>query len=175
MNAGMLTQSLPGPTATHQWAVLHARPRCEKKIADYCESKHIIVYLPLLHKSHRYGGRIRSFQSPLFSGYVFALVDPMEKSQLRQHHRVANILDVHNQKNLLHQLTQIKCALDNQEAVELFPHLTSGMKVTVQAGPLKGVEGYIERLKNKTKIILNVDFIQKAISVEVNAEWLLPV
>jgi transcriptional antiterminator RfaH len=175
MNTGLLTQSLPGITATHQWAVLHVRPRCEKKIADYCASRNISFYLPLLHKSHRYGGRTRSFDSPLFSGYVFALVDPMEKSHLRQHQRVANILDVHNQKTLLHQLEQIKCALDNQAAVELFPHLAAGMKVTVQAGPLKGVEGYIERLKNKTKIILNVDFIQKAISVEVNAEWLLPV
>lgn len=175
MNAGMLTHSFPGPTATHVWTVLHVRPRCEKKIADFCESKHIVVYLPLLTKSHRYGGRVRSFQSPLFSGYVFALLDSAEKSMLQQHQRVANVLDVHDQKTLLHQLEQIKCALDNREAVELFPHLVSGMKVTVQAGPLKGVEGYIERLKSKTRIVLNVDFIQQAIAVEVNAEWLLPV
>ncbi len=94
---------------------------------------------------------------------------------LRQNQRVANVLEVHDQNTLITQLEFIKIALEQNEAFELFPHLTAGMKVVVQAGPLKGVEGFIVRLKNKTRIVLNIDFIQQALAVEVEAEWLLPV
>lgn len=166
---------LPAADEQRNWMVLHVRPRCEKKVAEFCATRGIYSYLPLLNKKHKYGARIRVYEIPLFTGYIFALGSRPDSILLRQNHRVANLLSVLDQATLLNQLQQIKRALDHQEAVELFPHLTTGMKVQVRSGPLKGVEGFIQKLKNKTKIVLNVDFIQQSVAVEVDAEWLVPI
>lgn len=166
---------LPKPENGQSWAVIHARPRCEKKVVDFCGLRKTYCYLPLLKKKHRYGGRIRTFEIPLFTGYLFVLADRQEISTLWQNMRVANLLEVADQKTLVHQLEQVKRALDNQESLELFPHLEKGMKVMVRSGPMKGVEGYVNQVKNKTRIVLNIDFIQKAVAVEIDAAWLVPV
>jgi len=169
------SMALPVPDATHLWFVVHSRPRCEKKVAEFCKSKNIYCYLPQIRKSHRYGNRTRSHEVPLFTGYLFVLVEQANLTQLQRNQRVANVLSVIDQLSLLNQLENIKRALDLNQAVELFPHLTAGMKVMVRSGPLKGVEGFVHKLKSKTRIILNVDFIQQAIGIEVDAEWLVPV
>ncbi len=166
---------LPAPDGERVWWVVHARPRCEKKVVEFCRSREIYSYLPMLSKKHRYGARVRVYDIPLFAGYVFVFAGKADSSLIRQNQRVANLLGVLDQDTLLRQLQQVKRALDNQEAMELFPHLQTGMKVQVRSGPLKGVEGFIHKLKTKTRIILNIDFIQQAIAVEVDAEWLVPV
>jgi transcription antitermination factor NusG len=167
--------SLPVPDQDHAWYVLHARPRCEKKIIEFCQTRSIYAYLPLMIKKHRYGARLRQYEVPLFAGYVFALAGKQEVLTLRQYQRVANVLSVFDQDTLLRQLQQVKAALDNQESMELFPHFKEGMKVEVRSGPLKGVEGFVHKLKTKTRIVLNIDFIQQAVAVEVDAELLVPV
>jgi transcription antitermination factor NusG len=165
----------PPPDEKHAWIVLHARPRCEKKVAEFCVSRDIFHYLPLLSKKHRYGNRIRTFEVPLFTGYIFVLATNADKTLLRQNDRVANVLSVLDQATLLSQLDQVRRALEHHETMELFPHLATGMKVQVRSGPLKGVEGFIHKIKNKTKIVLNIDFIRQSVAVEVDAEWLVPV
>ncbi|MGA1194151.1 MAG: transcription termination/antitermination NusG family protein [Kiritimatiellia bacterium] len=166
---------LPAPDQDHAWCVLHARPRCEKKVVEFCKTRSIYAYLPLMVKKHRYGARLRQYEVPLFTGYVFALAGKQDVLTLRQNQRVANLLSVYDQDTLLRQLQQVKTALDNQESMELFPHLVAGMKVEVRSGPLKGVEGFIHKLKSKTRIVLNIDFIQQAVAVEVEADLLVPV
>jgi len=142
---------------------------------EFCESRNIYCFFPQIKKKHRYGNRIRSSNVPLFAGYLFVLSEQLGITQLRRNQRVAKVLSVIDQFCLLNQLEHIKRALDLNQAVELFPHLSEGMKVVVRSGPLKGVEGFVHKIKSKTRIILNIDFIQQAIGIEVDAEWIVPV
>lgn len=167
-------EALPSPDEQHVWYVVHARPRSEKKVVEFCDTRSVTAYLPTITKRHTYGKRVRHYDLPLFAGYLFIFATAMEAAVLRQNQRVARVLSVLDQTTLLTQLRYIKCALDSKETVELFPHLEAGMKVQVQQGPLKGVEGFIQQLKSKTRIILSIDFIQQAVAVEVDAAWLVP-
>lgn len=165
---------LPFASGNLQWMVAHTRPRCEKRIEEFCHNRGFTCFLPQVSRAHRYGARRRVYRIPLFPGYVFVLADSAGSSLLRGNRHVANLLEVHDQATLVNQLNQVKLALDHEAPVELLPQFTTGMKVTVQDGPFKGVEGLVERVKNNTRIILNVDFIQQSIAVEVNTEWLIP-
>jgi transcriptional antiterminator RfaH len=156
------------------WAVLHSRPRCEKKIADYCDRNKLPCYLPLRKKIHRYGARERSFWSPLFPGYVFCVVTPLQKSEVRQNRYVANLLDVVDQKTLVEQLRQIDRALTVGDVVEVMPYLEAGRRVSVTSGPMKGLEGLVLRVKGRTRVVINVDMIQQSVAVEVDSAWLSP-
>ena len=156
------------------WVVLHARPRCEKKAADYCERNELPWYLPLRKKIHRYGSRERSFWSPLFPGYVFCVVTPVQKSEVRQNRYVANLLEVVDQVTLIEQLRQIDRALTTGDVVEVMPYLETGRRVIVTSGTMKGLEGLVLRVKGKTRVVINVDMIQQSVAVEVDSAWLSP-
>lgn len=160
--------------AGHEWVVVHARPRCEKKIVEFCDRSGIASYLPLRRKVHKYGGRVRSFSSPLFPGYAFCVVDGEQKRLVRQNRNVANLLDVVEQVRLVEQLRQICRALDVGDVCEVLPYLEAGKLVKVMAGPFKGLEGLVVRLKSKTQVVLNVDMIRQAVAVEVDSSFLAP-
>ncbi len=158
----------------HAWAVLHVRPRCEKKAADYCRLNDLPWYLPLRKKVHRYGSRERSFWSPLFPGYVFCVTTPVQKTKIRQNRYVANLLDVVDQATLVEQLRQIERALTVGDVVEVMPYLEAGRQVSVTSGPMKGLEGMVLRVKGKTRVVINVDMIQQSVAVEVDSACLSP-
>jgi transcriptional antiterminator RfaH len=157
-----------------EWVVLHTRPRCEKKVADFCERGGLPVYLPLQRKAHHYGARERIFWSPLFPGYAFAVAAPAEKAQLRQNRHVANLLEVLDQRKIVDQLEQIRTALEAGDVVEVMPYLESGKAVRVTGGALKGLEGIVVRVKGRTRVVINVDMIRQSVVVEVDSTLLAP-
>ncbi|HOW96237.1 MAG TPA: transcription termination/antitermination NusG family protein [Kiritimatiellia bacterium] len=160
----------PGPGEA--WVVLHTRPRCEKKLEAFCRRAGMPAYLPLHRKVHRYGARERSFWSPLFPGYVFCAATAAGRSTLRQNQHVANLLEVLDQARLVGQLEQIRQALAVDDVIEVMPYLAAGRRVQVTAGPFKGLEGVVQRVKGRTKVVLNVDMIEQSVCVEVDSTWL---
>ena len=167
-------ETFPVPGNDSAWVVLHTRPRCEKKAADYCDRNAIPKYLPLRKKVHRYGSREREFSSPLFPGYLFCIVTAVQKSEVRQNRYVANLLEVLDQATLVDQLRQIDRALTVGDVIEVMPYLETGRRVRVTSGPLKGLEGMVLRIKGKTRVIINVDMIQQSVAVEVDNALLSP-
>lgn len=167
-------ESLVMPPPGRLWSVIHTRPRCEKKIADFCARGGMPVYLPLRRKVHHYGTRERSFWSPLFPGYAFCVASPMEQSTLRQNRHVANLLEVVDQETLVGQLRQIHQALTAGDVVEVMPYLEAGKRVRVVGGAFKGFEGFVVRVKGRTRVIINVDMIRQSVAVEVDTAYLNP-
>lgn len=162
------------PAGGQEWVVVHSRPRCEKKVVQVCGQQGWFTYLPLRTKVHRYGGRERTFSSPLFPGYIFCVTPEAGKSFLRQNRYVANLLEVYDQQTLVDQLQQVRRALDTADSVEVMPYLEKGKTVRVLGGPFKGLEGVVARVKGKTRVIINVDMIQQAVAVEVDAAYVGP-
>ena len=158
-----------------EWVVLCTRPRCEKKVARFCEGQGASVFLPLLSRTHRYGGRTRTFTSPLFAGYVFALLNMNQFNKVQQYQNVARLLRTMDQLGLERQLSSIRRALNENEVVEVFPFLVEGRHVIVKLGPMKGFEGVIQRRKGKTRVVINVEMIQHSVAIEVDSQDVAPV
>ena len=49
-----------------------------------------------------------------------------------------------------------------------------GNRVRVTSGPLRSLEGVIQRVKGQTRVIINVDMIRQAMAVEVDSAVLEP-
>ncbi|HMP71808.1 MAG TPA: transcription termination/antitermination NusG family protein [Kiritimatiellia bacterium] len=165
---------LPVPFGGRAWWVLHVRPRCEKKVADAVTRRGGLSYLPLLTRKHRYGTRKRIYHVPLFRGYVFALLDPINTSWCRQNDQVANVLEVADQQPLVDQLRQLYQALAVGEVVEVLPFLQVGKRVRITYGPFKDLEGLVVRVKNSTRVVLQVEMIQQSVVFEADSELLEP-
>lgn len=157
-----------------RWVVLHARPRCEKKLAEAARRVGARVYLPLHTRVHRYGARERAFQVPLFTGYVFCRADAAARQWLGQNRYAAKLLDVADQDQLIRQLRQIQLALASGLQLEIMPYLEIGRRVRITAGPLRGSEGVVMRVKGRTRVMLNIDMIRQAAAVEMDSASLAP-
>jgi transcription antitermination factor NusG len=169
------SEQLPASDDLRKWVVVHTRPRCEKKVQEASIRQGLTAFLPLQQRTHHYGSRVRTFASPLFPGYAFCLADAQGRQWLGQNRYTANVLAVSDQELLLIQLRQIQAALSAGHLMEVLPYLETGRRVRVVAGPLRGAEGLIVRIKGQDRVVLNVDMIRESVAVEVDTSLLAPI
>jgi transcriptional antiterminator NusG len=154
------------------WYVLHTRSRQEKILANELAARHIDHYLPLVRHSRVYGDRKAVVQEPLFPGYVFLFGSLDEAYQADRSKRVANIIRVTDQQHLEWELSNIKLALSQGAPLDPYPHLVKGVRVEVRAGPFRGLQGVIEEKARESRLILQVDVLGRAVSLEIDATHL---
>ena len=158
-----------------RWFVAHTKPRREKKLAEYCQRQSIAATLPCYSSAHKYRGKTVVFQKPLFPGYVFLQLEPEQKDSVRQNDHVANLLHVFDQEMFQQQLHDILLALESKVGVRLAPAIGAGMRVRIKAGPLQGIEGWVEQRYGMTTVLLRLDFINQAAAVKIDADSLEPI
>jgi len=157
------------------WFVAHTRPRREKKLVEYCQRQRLAATLPCYDSAHKYPGKPVVFRQPLFPGYVFLQLHPEQKESVRQNDAVANLLDVFDQETFLRQLENILLALKLDLGVRLAPCIGEGMRVRIKAGPLQGLEGWVEHRYGMSTVLLRLDFINQAAAVQLQADMLEPI
>ncbi len=154
------------------WYVAHTRPRCEKKLTDYCGRQGFKFTLPLYKSVKKYRGKTEVFLKPLFPGYVFLQLLKRQRQPVYQSDYVANLLEPPDQREFQQQLDDILAALDTELEVRLAPTITAGVKVRIKSGPLQGIEGWVESRRGMTEVQLRLDFIGQAAAVKMSAEIL---
>ena len=152
------------------WFVAHTRPRCEKKLVQYCEQEELNVTLPTYRAVHKYRGRTVSFQKPLFPGYVFLRIAQEQRQTAFQSDYVANLLEVFDQDLFVRQLGDILNALETGLEIQVAPEIGAGKRVRIVRGPLRGIEGWVEKRYGMSTVLLHLDFINQAAAVKLDAE-----
>ncbi|MFZ2146794.1 MAG: transcription termination/antitermination NusG family protein [Sedimentisphaerales bacterium] len=155
-----------------RWWVAHTRSRNEKALAHDLINKNISYFLPMSWKIRRRSRRkIRSFL-PLFSGYLFFCGPDDQRIELLKTNRVANLIEVHDQQKLLDELVQIAHAL--RTGAPLLPHkyIKAGERCRVIAGPLIGLEGIVVTTRGATRLVLQIDILGQAASVEIDIDMI---
>ncbi len=158
-----------------KWYVVHAKPRCEKKFSEYCVAHSIAVDLPLREETKIYQRRKVTVQKPVFPGYVFVNYSPVEKGAVLKSNMVVRILPVENQDQLIRELAQVQQALSIDPTLDACAAFQAGRRVLIRKGPFQGLEGQVQTIKGRTKVVLNVEMIGRALAVEVGIEFLEPV
>jgi hypothetical protein len=72
-------------------------------------------------------------------------------------------------------LAEIQLALASGLQVRLAPTIGEGMRVRIKAGPLRGVEGWVEQRHGLDTVLLRLDFISQAAAIRLGADVLEPV
>ena len=157
------------------WFVAHTRPRCEKKLVDYCDKNGFSATLPCYSAAHKYRGKTVVFQKPLFPGYVFLQIESSARQKVCQSDFVANLLTVFDQETLARQLQDILLALESNLEIQLAPTIGEGTRVKIKHGPLRGIEGWVEKRHGMSLVLLRLDFIGQAAAVKMEATDLEPI
>lgn len=157
------------------WFVAHTRPRCEKKLVEYCERAGLAATLPCYQAAHKYRGKTVVFSKPLFPGYVFLQIPTEKKGVAQQNDHVANLLEVTDQELFIRQLGDVMLALAANLEIRLAPTIGEGMRVKIKNGPLRGIEGWVEKRHGMNTVLLRLEFISQAAAVKLEATDLEPI
>jgi transcription antitermination factor NusG len=153
------------------WKVLFVKPRTEKKVAEYCKLYGIDFYLPMREQTRVVQRRKISVEMPLFPGYVFVRLLPVQKLPMQQTNLLVRILEPSKPREMLRSLVMIRRALRANPALVTAKPLSKGRHVRIIDGPFQGIEGRVARLTSKMKVVLNIDMIGQATAVEIESEF----
>jgi transcription antitermination factor NusG len=154
------------------WYVLHLRPRAEKKAVEFCRAMDIESYLPLRRETKIYQRRKVTVEKPLFPGYAFANFSLEGKAKLLTFQHLIRMIPPSNEESFLKQLEQVRLALTADPTLNSCKPLKRGTRVRITGGPFMGIEGIVQNLKNANKVHLNIELISRALSVEVERDFL---
>lgn len=157
---------------TGLWWVAHTKSRNEKALAQDLVGRDISYFLPMTWSVHRRRGRtIRSFL-PLFSGYLFFCGQEDQRVELLRTNRVAGLIVVEDQERLMAELSQIELAIRSGAPLTPYKYIKAGERCRVIGGALTGLEGIVVRTQTGSRLVLQIDILGKATSVEIDRDMI---
>jgi transcriptional antiterminator RfaH len=168
----LFTEARTFGESSSRWWVLHTRPRSEKALARSLLQHNISFFLPLFQRERLHRSRITTSHLPLFPGYVFLLGDNEARVQALTTNTVAQTLPVGNQPELHNDLVRVFHLMSSGAPLTPEERLLPGTLVEITAGPLAGMEGKIIRRGRRLKFFIEVHFLQRGASVEIDS-WMI--
>ena len=168
----LLDQSAVAPEGSARWWVLHTKPRAEKSLARKLLRSTTPFFLPLCKRQWRHRGRLLRSYVPLFPGYVFLRADSPSVFKTVETNLVARVLHVEDQRQLHGDLSRVYCLIATDAPLTPEERLQPGALVEITSGPLAGLEGKVLRRGKQLKFIVEVQFLQSGVSVEIES-WMI--
>lgn len=153
-----------------RWYVLHTCANHEKRVAQQLAERNVEQFLPLFESWRRWKDRRVRLQVPLFHGYVFVRLPLMNRLQVLALPSVVRLVGFGGIAAPMadQEIETLRHALLPQLCAQPHPYLSSGKRVRILDGPLKGAEGTLVRRKSGCRVVLSVDLIARATSVEID-------
>ena len=139
---------------------------------DQLERKHIDAFLPTMPRWSRWKDRKKKIDWPLFPGYCFVRFDPADTLPILKCAGVVNIVSFEGKPAAIpdYELESIRVLVGSDLQFDPCPMIHEGMMVEVAYGPLRGVIGRLMRKDaQRARLVLSVNLIGQAVSVEVDA------
>ena len=168
-NSELLQATAGPPGRDGNWFVLHTKSRQEKVVAEFLTESGVHHVLPLVSKTTYCGRRKLKSELPLFPGYLFLKGTAHDAFSVDRTRRIVRIITVFDQQRLDSELQSLTLALAADKTFDPHPFLVVGTRVMVKSGPMRGVHGIIESRGNLHRLVLQVEILGQAVSMEIEA------
>ena len=161
---------------TPAWFAVWTRSRHEQVVREQIQEKGIEAFLPTITKWSRWKDRRKKVDWPLFPGYCFARFDPADRLSVLKCTGVVSIVSFNGDIAPIPDLEidSLRRLVTSELQYDPCPLIKEGTMVEVVHGPLKGVVGRLLRKGAHARLVLAVDLIGQAVSVEVDAADVKP-
>ncbi len=165
-----------GGASSTAWFAIWTRSRHEQTVLAQLQTKQIDVFLPTYTRWSRWKDRKKQIDSPLFPGYCFARVAPTVLLPVLTCTGVVGLVSSCGRPLAIpdSEIDAIRTLVGSALRYDPCPLIREGTKVEVAWGPLRGVIGTLVRKGAHARLVLSVDLIGQAVSVEVDAADVRP-
>jgi transcription termination/antitermination protein NusG len=162
------------PIIGHPWVALVVRSRHEKSVQQALEYKGYRTSVPLVRCIHkRRSGSDWDSQKPLITGYVFVLANPVNPSRIVTTPGFVKFVSLGNGPAAIpgEEIDALERIAASGLPVGSCCYTRIGEKVGIIDGPLKGIQGIVLREANAARLVVGVELLQRAITVEIEGAW----
>jgi transcription antitermination factor NusG len=158
------------------WYALWTRSRHEKRVRDRLSDSGVEIFLPTIVRWSYWKDRKKQIDWPLFPGYCFARFSIMEISTVKACDGVVSIVGVNGAPSPVsdREIEDVRRLLDSELAADPCPFVKEGAAVLVVHGPLKGVTGRLIHKGLQARLVISIELIGRALSVQVHAADVRP-
>jgi transcription antitermination factor NusG len=156
------------------WIVVRSKPRSEKIAYAQLKEKGIEAYLPLLKERRKWSDRKKWVEFPLFSSYLFAKIEIKNSIFILQTNGVSSLVKFGEEIAIAQDevINAIRLAIDGGYQLRPAEYFIAGNAVEVIEGPMRGVKGIVVQLKGKDRLVIKIDAIQQALSIDIDTRFI---
>jgi transcription antitermination factor NusG len=157
------------PTAA--WFAIWTRSRHEQRVLDQLREKQIEAFLPTVTRWSRWKDRRKKIDWPLFPGYCFARFDVGRSLPVLTCSGVVSLVSFEGRAAVVPdgEIESVRALVASALPYDPCPLIHEGAMVRVVSGPLRGVRGRLVRKGAHARLVLAVESIGQAVSVEIDA------
>ena len=159
------------------WFALRIKSNFEKVSGQILEQKGYEVFLPTYRTRNRWSDRTKVIDRPLFSGYLFCRFDQNQRLPILVTPGIVSVVGVGKTPMPVaeQEIEAIQAILRSGLPATPWPFVSVGQRLLIEKGPLSGVEGILQEIKNSYRFIVSVNLLQRSVAAEVDASWVRPV
>ncbi len=152
------------------WFVLYTRPRYEQKVNDELLAMGLETYLPVQKTLKQWSDRKKWIIQPLFKSYCFVRIIPEFYMHPLKVKGVVRYVYLEGRPALVRdsEIETIRMVCNSEFPVEVVErNFMAGEKISINSGPLCGLEGEYIKDSGKHKVLVRIDSINHALLVSV--------
>jgi transcription termination/antitermination protein NusG len=159
------------------WYALRTRSRHEKRVEGQLSGRGIEPFLPLVQRWRQWKDRRKQVAFPLFPGYCFARFPLTDRVAVLKSYGVVQIIGNRDGPVPVpdSEIEAVRRLVTCTLPYDPHPFLHEGMPVEVIRGPLTGIRGILLRKGDRARLVISVNLIQQAASVELEASDVAPI
>ena len=157
------------------WYAIYVRSRHEKNVHSALLNKDIESSLPVKTVIRQWSDRKKKVEVPLFRGYVFIRIDiRKDKFNILKTDGVVKFIGIGKNPSRIpdEEIHWMHMIVEKSDTVKNEKEIPIGQKVSVIAGPFKGLEGIVTRDGNQSRLVIVFESILNAVSVEISPDYL---
>lgn len=172
----MFEDGLPAEWQEARWYALFVRSNQEKRIAQQLSGRDVEHFLPCYGAMSQWKDRRVKLELPLFPGYLFVRLPYSERLKVLTIANVVSLVGTRNAPSPISskEIDWIRLGVE-QGTLAPHPHLKVGQRVVINQGALCGLQGILLRTQNNTRIVVSLEPISRAFTVEIDPNCVEPV
>ena len=166
---------------TRYWYAIYVRSRFEKKVYDQLQDIGIKAYLPIVMRIRQWSDRRKKVEEPLFRSYLFVYSNAKEHLPILQTTGVVRFVSFEHKPVVVpeNQILAIKRYIDDyeqdkEEKAMRNEDLKVGQLVRITHGPMRGLTGRLESVKDK-RIVVYIEAVGQYLPVSIPRAKVEPV
>lgn len=155
------------------WFALSVKTKFERSTAQGLRGRGLEDFLPMQRVRRRYRDRIKEVDVPLFPGYVFCRFPWTNRLPVLTTPGVMSIVTFDSTPTPIPdtQIDSVRAMSASGLPLEPWTFLlNTGHRVRIEYGPLAGLEGTLVQLKDSSRVVVNVNLLQRSVAVEVDRD-----
>jgi transcription antitermination factor NusG len=156
------------------WYALTTKPQCEQSAASLLEQQGFEHFAPVVSTKRRWSDRFKIVSVPLFPRYLFARFTSEQRRAVLTTPGVLSIVTFGGVTLPIsdEEISSMRLIVASGLPVESAPCLHVGDPIEIAYGALRGLTGVVVRFKDRDRVVVNVNALQRSIIVELDADQL---